>query len=55
MGTATAALKKLEVNIFPWNWTVLEMKPQEGIGFPFALLRMGPDRLLLEEQRRADT
>ncbi len=38
---ATAACKKLEVNILPWNWTVSVMKPQEGIGFPFAPLRRG--------------
>ncbi len=50
MGPATAACKKLEVNILPWNWTVLVMKPQGGIGFPFASLRRGPDGLLLEKQ-----
>ncbi len=50
MGPATAACKKLEVNISPWNWTVLVMKTQEGICFPFAPLRRGPDGLLWEEQ-----
>jgi hypothetical protein len=50
IGLATAACKKLEVNILPWNWIVLVMKPQEGIGFPFASLRRGLDGLLLEEQ-----
>jgi hypothetical protein len=50
MGPATAACKKPEVNILPWNWTVSVMKPQEGICFPFAPLRRGPDGLLFEEQ-----
>ncbi len=50
MGPATDACKKLDVNILPWNWTVLVMKLQEGICFLFALLRRGSDGLLLEEQ-----
>jgi hypothetical protein len=50
MGPATAACKKLEVNILPRNWTVLMMKPQVGIGFPFAPLRRVTDGLLVEEQ-----
>jgi hypothetical protein len=51
MGPAKAAFKKLEVNILSWNWTVLVMKPQEGIVFPLAPLRNGPDGLRFEEQR----
>jgi hypothetical protein len=50
MVPATDACKKLEVNILPWNWSVLVMKLQEEICFPFALLRRGSDGLLLEEQ-----
>jgi hypothetical protein len=50
MGPATAACKKLEVNILPRDWTVLVMKPQEGICFPFAPLRRGPDGLLLKNK-----
>ncbi len=45
---ASAACKKLEVNILHWNRAVLVMK--EGIGFLFVPLRRGPDGLLLEEQ-----
>jgi hypothetical protein len=47
-GPATAACKKMEVNILHWNWTVLVMK--EGTGFLFAPLRKEQDGLLLEEQ-----
>jgi hypothetical protein len=39
MGPATAACKTHNVKSFPWNWTAFVMKPQEGIGKPFAPLR----------------
>jgi hypothetical protein len=46
----TSGIQALEVIILPWNWTVLVMKAQEVICFPFGPLRRGPDGLLLEEQ-----
>ncbi len=50
MGPATAAGKKLEVNILPRNWTVLVMKPQEGICFPICSLEKGTRWVAVEEQ-----
>ncbi len=52
IGPATAVCNKLQVNTLPSNFTVLVMKPQEGICFPFAPLRRGRDGLLLEELSR---
>jgi hypothetical protein len=50
MGPSTVACKKLTVNSLPRNWTVFEIKPQEGIGWPSAPLRRGPDGLTLDVQ-----
>jgi hypothetical protein len=44
-GTSHSSLQKLDVKSFPWNCTVFLMKPQEGIGYPSAPLRRGPDGL----------
>ncbi len=48
LGQATATCKKLKVKSLPWNFSVFVMNPQEGIRNPFALLRSGPDGLVLE-------
>ncbi len=50
MGPATAACKNVAVNSLPWNWTVLETKPQEGIGWPSALLSRGSNGPALDVQ-----
>ncbi len=45
MGPATVACRKVDVKNLPWNCTVFLIKPQEGMGWPSAPLRRGPDGL----------
>jgi hypothetical protein len=51
MDPATSARKKKKkkfvVKSLLWNRPAFVMKPQEGMGNPFAPLRRGPDGLLL--------
>ncbi len=45
MGPATAACRKVDLKSLPSNCTVFQIKPQEGMGWPSAPLRRGPDGL----------